>query len=415
MSRMRCIVFATWAAVVLPSALSLAQTNQAEFHYKVALAALKDDNLDIALKELQEAARLAPANALIQFNIAVVEDKKGDHTRAMDSLRRALTLGLPGELQAQADELRATLTYQNQKRLTTIVGNWQGKIHFSSTNVVSFDYAFDMAGGFQASTLYLRGDRVCGSGRQRGTYRVDTDGGGLLMQLNGRVQSVSCGSEYDMAAVIGGLPFTVNEPKSSRKTLPYVVKDLSTVILGRASDLTLTRTHGTADEELRRGTRRVGMSPLPGEVESETAASVKALCEYIGPVGTTEFTVLETLVKAVPNLNVKCGDLPPLHLLLRRYVWPKAIALLVSHGADVNAAEEELHMTAIFSEASDCEPENVRALLEAGADWRIKDNNYKKDALGVAKAHRGIKVSDEQHARCKATVSVLESWIASHR
>ena len=45
---------------------------QARKHYRVALEALKNNDLESAAEELSKAAELAPNNALILYNLAVV-------------------------------------------------------------------------------------------------------------------------------------------------------------------------------------------------------------------------------------------------------------------------------------------------------------------------------------------------------
>jgi hypothetical protein len=95
------------------SVLVFAQENvEAARHYKVALVALERNDLDIALEELSVCARLAPDNALVHFNLAVVQSKKeGQSAEALASLQRAMNLGLPPEKKDAAETLLATLTY----------------------------------------------------------------------------------------------------------------------------------------------------------------------------------------------------------------------------------------------------------------------------------------------------------------
>lgn len=45
---------------------------EAQEHFKIATRALADNNLEIAGRELEEAARLDPKNAVIWYNLAVV-------------------------------------------------------------------------------------------------------------------------------------------------------------------------------------------------------------------------------------------------------------------------------------------------------------------------------------------------------
>jgi hypothetical protein len=49
---------------------------EAQKHYRIALEALKDNDFATAADELTAASKLAPKNALIWYNLAVVESKK---------------------------------------------------------------------------------------------------------------------------------------------------------------------------------------------------------------------------------------------------------------------------------------------------------------------------------------------------
>jgi hypothetical protein len=85
---------------------------EAARHYKVALVALEKNDLDMALKELRICAQLAPENALVHYNLAVVQSKKeGQSSEALTSLQRAMNLGLPPEKKDDAEALLAKLTY----------------------------------------------------------------------------------------------------------------------------------------------------------------------------------------------------------------------------------------------------------------------------------------------------------------
>jgi hypothetical protein len=88
----------------------------AKKHYLVALEALKKNDLPVALDELKQAAALAPSNALIWYNIAVVESKKGDSKAALEHLHKATSLGLPPSQQNAVDDLDAKLTYDLKKK-----------------------------------------------------------------------------------------------------------------------------------------------------------------------------------------------------------------------------------------------------------------------------------------------------------
>jgi tetratricopeptide (TPR) repeat protein len=94
-----------------------AQDEDAEYHYRVGVVALKDGNLDIALREFSTAARMEPENALIQYNLAIVNQKKGRPADALRSLREAMRLGLPDDVSRAAKELLPSLAYENEKTL----------------------------------------------------------------------------------------------------------------------------------------------------------------------------------------------------------------------------------------------------------------------------------------------------------
>jgi hypothetical protein len=89
--------------------------NDARKHYLIALEALKNNDLPIALTELNQAAALAPDNALIWYNIAIVESRKGEPKAALDHLHKAEGLGLPASRKNEVEELNATLAYQLKK------------------------------------------------------------------------------------------------------------------------------------------------------------------------------------------------------------------------------------------------------------------------------------------------------------
>jgi tetratricopeptide (TPR) repeat protein len=83
--------------------------NKAKQHYLAAKEALANGDLDSALNELNAAAALAPGNAVIWYNVAVVESKKNNPDAAMQHLRKAIRLGLPSDLKDQALELQSSL------------------------------------------------------------------------------------------------------------------------------------------------------------------------------------------------------------------------------------------------------------------------------------------------------------------
>jgi hypothetical protein len=94
------------------SATLTPQETEAQKHYRIALEAIKNNDFTTASDELKTAADLAPRNALIWYNLAVVESKKGDSKPALDHLHKATSLGLPRTLQNDADVLEAKLSYE---------------------------------------------------------------------------------------------------------------------------------------------------------------------------------------------------------------------------------------------------------------------------------------------------------------
>lgn len=95
----------------------------AKFKYKVALKAIENGDWPVAEQNLREAARLAPDNALIWYNLAIVESKSNDKIReALDSLHKAISLGLSGKVKDQADDLLVDLTYKAEN--PAFLGYW---------------------------------------------------------------------------------------------------------------------------------------------------------------------------------------------------------------------------------------------------------------------------------------------------
>jgi hypothetical protein len=91
------------------------QEKEAQKHYRIALEAIKNNDFSVAADELKAAAELAPKNAVIWYNLAVVESKKGDSAPALEHLKRAENIGLPKALQNDADQLEAKVTYDVMK------------------------------------------------------------------------------------------------------------------------------------------------------------------------------------------------------------------------------------------------------------------------------------------------------------
>jgi hypothetical protein len=98
---------------------------EAQFHYKVALTALKNKDFDVAVRELLIAARLAPKNALVQYNLAVVKSQSGNPTEALTYLKQAIELGtLPDEQAKDAERRLVDLTYASE-RFSWLIGSWK--------------------------------------------------------------------------------------------------------------------------------------------------------------------------------------------------------------------------------------------------------------------------------------------------
>lgn len=99
------------------SAALTPQEKQAQKHYRIALEAIKNNDFSTASDELKTAADLAPKNALIWYNLAVVESKKGDSVPALEHLQKAEMLGLPKTLQNNAEQLEAKLGYDVKRKV----------------------------------------------------------------------------------------------------------------------------------------------------------------------------------------------------------------------------------------------------------------------------------------------------------
>jgi hypothetical protein len=65
---------------------------------------------------LKAAVDLTPKNALIWYNLAVVESKEGDSAPAFEHLQKAENIGLPKALQNDADQLEARLSYDAKRK-----------------------------------------------------------------------------------------------------------------------------------------------------------------------------------------------------------------------------------------------------------------------------------------------------------
>jgi hypothetical protein len=89
---------------------------EAQKHFRVAEAAIKDGNLDAALDELKKAVELDGKNSFIWYDLALVQSKKNLDQDALNSLKMAQELGLSQKLKSSVESLRTALTYNLQKR-----------------------------------------------------------------------------------------------------------------------------------------------------------------------------------------------------------------------------------------------------------------------------------------------------------
>jgi tetratricopeptide (TPR) repeat protein len=126
----RLVVVGTCLFSLSLGAQSDRDTREAARHYRVAQEALKDDNLTIASEELTQALSLTPANALVNYYLAIVQSKQGDSDAALKSIERAMAIGLPPKESQDAEELLATTKYAIRKKdqsghaLEWLVGTW---------------------------------------------------------------------------------------------------------------------------------------------------------------------------------------------------------------------------------------------------------------------------------------------------
>ncbi|KAF9095681.1 hypothetical protein BGX23_000092 [Mortierella sp. AD031] len=69
--------------------------HHADVHTNIATAHIKlNSNLDEALRHLQAAANIAPQDAEIQFNLAVISEQTGDFDGAINAYKTAVDLGM---------------------------------------------------------------------------------------------------------------------------------------------------------------------------------------------------------------------------------------------------------------------------------------------------------------------------------
>ncbi len=99
------------------------EEKEAQKHYLLAQGALKNEDLQTASYELKIASSAAPKNALIWYDLAIVESKKGNVRTAFDNLRKAKTLGLPVQEKSKAERLEADLQNRLQADAAQTPGN----------------------------------------------------------------------------------------------------------------------------------------------------------------------------------------------------------------------------------------------------------------------------------------------------
>ncbi len=84
-----------------------ADADAAQRHYQAGLAALEKNDLAAAEEEMQAAARLAPKNALIFYELAVIQSKREEWQPGLKNIDAARKLGLPKKLEDAAIQLAA--------------------------------------------------------------------------------------------------------------------------------------------------------------------------------------------------------------------------------------------------------------------------------------------------------------------
>lgn len=108
---------------LLPLALSMVfvaarsdsrDQEEARLHFKIAEIAMKRGDDGAAVSELTKAVALEPGNAVYHYTLAVAQ-KALDPRAALESVRRARKLGLPGSEKEAALTLEAELTYETAR------------------------------------------------------------------------------------------------------------------------------------------------------------------------------------------------------------------------------------------------------------------------------------------------------------
>jgi hypothetical protein len=84
-----------------------ADTDSAQRHYQAGLAALEKNDLAAAEEEMQAAAKLAPKDAMVFYQLAVIQSKREEWEAGIKSISVAQMLGLPKKLEDAANQLGA--------------------------------------------------------------------------------------------------------------------------------------------------------------------------------------------------------------------------------------------------------------------------------------------------------------------
>lgn len=101
-----CVVGTLFLSVLHAQAQqTTAATVSGKTHYNNAVAAIDKGDWVSAQKELLVAARLAPQNSLVHYDLALAYDHNGNSAVATEEASKALTLGLPIEQKLNAEKL----------------------------------------------------------------------------------------------------------------------------------------------------------------------------------------------------------------------------------------------------------------------------------------------------------------------
>ena len=139
-------------AVLALAGILAAQDNneEAKRKYRVGLAALEDGDLNAAAENFERASRLAPQNALIRYNLAIVQSKRGENLPAKSNLEAAIALGLEEKTKDEAETLLAKIVYRLEKSsglARDIAQAWTGRAdwHSSFEDGFRWEYRADRA------------------------------------------------------------------------------------------------------------------------------------------------------------------------------------------------------------------------------------------------------------------------------